>query len=267
MMFDRLPLSAQSLFAEYINLIKANLDYLIYGVYIQGSIALNDFDEFKSDIDYITVLNSEPTKEELSIIISIHNRLRNYDRYIVSEGQYTAIEIISGNQNSYKKIYPYYADGELKELNNGKIDATSLWILDKYGFSIYGQEGESLSIVLDFKDLISQMNYNLNIYWLGKINDNPELFLEDYWIDFGILTICRIIYTLENREITSKIKAADYLLARVDEKWKLIINEAIMVRKDIEHTFFPTKQQRAEVAVQFIKEMIQLNNKYFIILR
>lgn len=262
-MLDRLPLSTQPLLTEYINLLKANLGHLIYGVYIQGSIALNEYDEFKSDIDFITVLNREPTEEELSTIISIYNRLRNYDRYNVSEGQYTTIDIISCNHNENKKIYPYYADGELKELNNGHIDATSLWILDKYGFSIYGHEVESLSINLNLNDLRSQMNYNLNKYWLGKINENQELFLEDYWIDFGVLTICRIVYTLENREITSKLKAANYCLTRVDEKWKPIINEAIMVRKDIKYNIFPDKQQRADIAVQFIREMIKSYNKIF----
>ena len=264
MMFNKLPLSVQPLFDEYIKLIKANLSDLVYGVYIQGSIALNDYDDLKSDIDYITVLTREPTDEELKKIDYIHNILKKHKNYIVSEGQYTNKKIMSRNQNDHKKRYPRYSDGEFNELNNGYIDPTSLWILKKYGFLVYGHEVKSLSIQVKFNDLISQMDYNLNKYWLSKINYEPELFLEDFWIEFGVLTLCRIWYTLENRNIVSKLQAAKYILDYVDDKWKPIINEAVRIRESTGDSIFSDKQLREDVSVNFIREMIQsCNIEYF----
>jgi hypothetical protein len=262
-MLNNLPLTVLPLFEEYIDLLESNLGDLVFGVYIQGSIALNDYDDHRSDIDYLTVLVREPTDDELTKIDHIHNTLRHHRKYFVSEGQYTNKYIIENTQSNFAKRYPRYSDGEFKGLKDGEVDATSLWILKRHGFSIYGREVNSIIIHVSFNDLKRAMNFNLNKYWANKVKD-PELFLEDEWIEFGILTLCRILNTLENRNIVSKLQAANHILGIIEDKWRPIIKEAIRVRNGRGESEFKDRKRRADTSVHFINEMIQYcNNKYF----
>jgi hypothetical protein len=70
-----LPASVDKVVQEYISQLGSiNLQNIV-GVYLTGSVRLGDYYTNKSDIDFITILQHEPTKELLHRLVNIHHRI------------------------------------------------------------------------------------------------------------------------------------------------------------------------------------------------
>lgn len=107
------------------------------------------------------------------------------------------------------------------------------------------------------------MNYNLNNYWKDKLSGN-HIFLEDQWIEFAVATLCRILYTLENKAITSKDKALEYAITIIPKEYSLIIKECLVPRgRNSESSFYSSIFEREHSVKSFIKFIIDIcNEKY-----
>ncbi|HBL06207.1 MAG TPA: hypothetical protein DDZ33_04555 [Clostridium sp.] len=107
------------------------------------------------------------------------------------------------------------------------------------------------------------MNYNLNNYWKDKLSEN-YIFLQDEWIEFAVATLCRILYTLENKAITSKDKALEYAITTIPKEYSLIIKECLRLSKrNSDSSFYRSTFEREHSVKDFIKFIIEIcNEKY-----
>jgi len=71
--------------------------------------------------------------------------------------------------------------------------------------------------------LADEMRFNLDVYWRGRAR-RPWLFLVDDMVDFAVLTLPRIAYTIETGQVVSKPAAASWLRAR-EPRWRALIDE------------------------------------------
>ena len=65
MMDPRIPAPVKPIIKDYVRLTETRIIGLINGSYIVGSIALGEFNECFSDVDFITILNRRTTPIEM----------------------------------------------------------------------------------------------------------------------------------------------------------------------------------------------------------
>ena len=71
----RLPKPVQPVIEKYLQLTENHLAGLIGGFYLVGSIALGEFNERFSDIDFVAVFNRKATSSELEELAKIHQSI------------------------------------------------------------------------------------------------------------------------------------------------------------------------------------------------
>lgn len=262
-MKNKIPHIIGKLLDDYFTSIKNAFGDKIFGVYLYNSLALGKFDDDKSDIDFITILKSPLSKQELELLSSIHKNLNIKSPYGKKmEGMYIQVNDL-GKSNSQITPYPYFADGKLTTSGYYDINHVTWWVLKHYGIEINGPKACDLNFEVEWNNVLDTMDYNLNIYWKNKLNKNI-VFLFDSWIEFSILTLCRILFTLENKKITSKVEGAKFSIEFLPSNWRLIIEEAIRIRENTsKNSLYASKIKRAKEAKKFIYYIINYCNKNY----
>jgi len=211
---------------EYDKSLRDNFPNKIFGIYIYNSVALGCFSEKTSDIDFITILNEEFENEDIGTVEKIHSKIsKTFEYGNRMEGMYITKDKV-GKLNSEISPYIYFCDNILHYYGYYDINYITWWTLKYFGIPINCSDVNSLSIEVDWCSIIENMNYNLNNYWKDKLSEN-YIFLQDEWIEFAVATLCRILYTLENKAITSKDKALEYAITTIPKEYSLIIKECL----------------------------------------
>jgi hypothetical protein len=70
---------------------------------------------------------------------------------------------------------------------------------------------------------------HLDNYWASKTK-RPYLFLLDGWVVWAVTTLCRILTTIEEAEITTKPAALKHWRDRLPPRWGLLIDETLRLR-------------------------------------
>jgi hypothetical protein len=56
------------------------------------------------------------------------------------------------------------------------------------------------------------MDYNINRYWYGRAQQPLKTFLSTASVEFAVLTLCRICFTLAHGQIIAKTDAGQWAL-------------------------------------------------------
>lgn len=260
---NKIPEVVRAMLDEYVFNLRIYFGSKVFGVYLYNSIALGAFDENKSDIDFITVLNEKFTDREIQALREMHRKLSKTFKFAKRmEGMYITMDEV-GKCDFELEPYVYFAGGKL---HSGHYDANYVtwWTLSKCGIGIESPEISKLSLETYFDNVIENMDYNLNCYWKSKLNSKLTFF-SDKWIEFSILTMCRIMYTIKNGEVTSKVDAAKIIMSDLPEDFETIVKEALRIREmSSSKSLYSSRFKRGRAAKMFIKYVIEyFNNNYF----
>lgn len=259
----KLPKTIVPLLDEYTEMLITNFKDKIYGIYIYNSVALGAFIPYKSDIDILVILNSSFSEDEVKVLNSIHTHLRHcfpLGKYM--EGMYLPIESI-GKYNNSIQPYLYFYDGKLKLYGHYDINAVTWYTFKNYGIALKGPSTSYINLSVDYSDILKTMNYNLNTYW--KIKSYKKLmYLTDTGVEFTVATLCRIIYTLDNKSITSKTAAINYVIYKYPSFSPLLLNETLRIRlSNAKNSLYSNRFSRAKDVRNFVKFIIDYcNNNY-----
>ncbi len=230
-----------------------------YGLYLYNSVAMGNFEPESSDIDFIVVLNDILVDEEIDDLSILHNKL--IDKHVHGlklDGMYLQQDMI-GKMNNNIETYPYVKEGNLFKEGYFDINYITWWSLKEFEMAIDSPSIKDRLEEIEFKDIINTMRYNLNQYWLPKLEDK-EIFKEDMWVEFGVLTLSRIIYTLKEGGIISKKEACEFIL-KDSAEWNDIVEEALAIRKLQPRSVISDISNRKYRAYEFIEAMISYGNK------
>ncbi|TQR21638.1 nucleotidyltransferase domain-containing protein [Psychrobacillus vulpis] len=261
-MINQLPISVQNFMQNYLNALNKNLpSNLIEGVYIYGSIALGAFNEAKSDIDFIVSLKRSANAKELEFITNVHSQMNNTEYGKRMDGVYVRASLV-GKTNEELSTYLFCAEGTVS-LGHWDLNHITWWILKEDGITLQGTPIAELAIPTEWIDVLNTLKYNMNQYWFNKTK-NADEFLADEMVEFTTTTICRIICSLEQRDIISKDKAVNECLKTLPERWSLLLKEGARIRNDISaESFYKSNVKRAEECREFILYAHKLCNEKF----
>ena len=260
----RIPVQIQPIIETYSAQIDRNLSELVSSFYIVGSIALNGFNPYFSDIDFITLLQRPANMEEIAKLGEIHQTIEAEHPKWKFSGIYLQSKDVGKSENEIAP-QPYYHDGKMHARGTFEINSVTWWVLKNYGIIIKGVAPAQLDFEVDWDFLISSMWENLNSYWLSwtkQIKRYPVL-LTDWGIQWTVLGVLRQYYTFQENSITTKEKAGEYALEYLPSRWKALILDALCIRTGQEERFYRSRIKRAIIDRSFLKEVIRICNGLF----
>lgn len=182
------------------------------GLYLYGSLALGDFDPQTSDIDFIVVSQSELSVELLPALQAMHAEFdlsgSPWARRI--EAAYIPLNALINNASSTRP-YPQVEKGT--ELFLAPLEAG--WAFQRYtlrerGVVVSGPRPVTFTDPVDLSEMQLAAGAILG-GWQEQAHQDPGWIA---WVRqrgcqaFVVLTICRLLYSLETGSVASKREAA-----------------------------------------------------------
>ncbi|MFE8700108.1 aminoglycoside adenylyltransferase domain-containing protein [Cytobacillus sp. FJAT-54145] len=252
------PEILRPLLLDYIDLIKDAFLEDVLGVYLYGSIALEGYEDGKSDIDFITVLKKEVDDQQFEKIKNIHSQLiSKHERAYKMDGIYVGYKDL-GKSNIELETYPFVNEGHVRR-GHWDINHVTWWSLKNFAIPLTGIDPNILPFKPKWKDVEDTMQFNLDVYWRGRASRLDTL-LEAEDVSDAVLTLCRIHYTLCDQLFIPKVEAGcRYLNDNPTSEWGPLIKEAVRLRtEDKRESLYVDSSTRAKKIVQFIEYMANL---------
>lgn len=264
MMNPRVPDPIQPTLQHYLDLVDQQFHGLISAFYIEGSIALSEFNERLSDIDFVAVLQRSATPAEIERLGDIHTLIeKTYPRWKMS-GRYLHADALARLDDRVEPVL-YFHDGRLRRDGHFELNSVEGWILKNHGIVLVGPEPQALPFTIDWELLIKKMRENLNTYWVRWTRRPGYLIimLSNWGIQWTVLGVLRQFYSFRENSITTKTKAGEYALTCVPPRWRRLIQEAIDIRAGQKTSAYRFRVVRMVEAVNFLKYIIQSCNADF----
>ena len=264
-----LPERVNQVLNPYFNLINSQLPSIFEGFYLSGSISLRAYDKKYSDIDFVAVTNRELTKQDITILKKVHSIIKKRFRDTDLDGIYIQKNHLDSSDQLSNSCLGFL-DGKQKS-KSFAINSIDAYQLKRYGITLIGQEPVIINYEVNWDILLKGMLLNLNTYWQNWRNSCDRIlssrFIGSYFslqqIEWGVTGVSRLYYTFRERDITSKIGAAEYALKTVPKRWHMIINESMRLRKGNPKSYYKSIIQRRSDALGYIDYIIRESNHLF----
>lgn len=213
------------LLQELLGSVQTILGTHFVGMYLDGSLTSGDFDQ-DSDIDFVVVTDEEVSGDLFSALQALHDRIATIDSEwaIQLEGSYIS-------QHSLRRYDPAHALHP--NIERGKNERLKIvqhdddWVIHRYvlrerGMTLAGPTPQTLIDPVSSNDLRQAMLKILH-GWAAKILDDPAQVKRRGYQSYTVLSLCRILYTLEYGTVVSKRVAARWAQETLGERWVPLI--------------------------------------------
>ncbi|NED88279.1 nucleotidyltransferase domain-containing protein [Streptomyces sp. SID11233] len=175
-------------------------------VWAHGSLALGDFQEGRSDLDLIAIVDGPPDTAHRERLAEFHQLL------VDEEPAAAALHCSYLPRTSLAEAgtdHVTWAHGMI--LERPVTPVTRRELLDG-GLTLYGPPPTRLLPPLVPGQLEEYIRLDLREYWLPA-TDRPDLWLQDAWVDLGPLVLARATVTLRDGRLITKGEALTELPA------------------------------------------------------
>ena len=233
----KLPSPADRILPGFVSKISNIQPNFIDGVYLTGSIPMNDFYSNKSDIDFLVFCKELPNKKIASLLKHIHKEIEKEFHKPDLSGCYLASDSIQTDHPENIKVLSYHESSMCYE--TFQMAPISLSELKSNAFTVLGMKAETLPVIIKPIVLNNFLYENINSYWRKWIKQHSSFFnrkiillIFPRFTEWVILGVARQLCTLQTGKIVSKTEAGNYCLAHIPAEFHPIIQEAIKIRKD-----------------------------------
>jgi predicted nucleotidyltransferase len=259
---SRVPACLRNALHVYVTALRATFPERVYAVSLYGSLALGGFVERSSNIDFLTVMVGQISEEDQLAIKTLHQKLRHLDPWASRlDGEYAELDQIEAGELDTPCLF--VAGGSLA--GRREVSKADWLTLVQCGISVIGPEPAAFIPDVPWVDLEQEMCNNLGVYWAPKA-DSRWLFLSSAWVAFAVLTLCRILYTMDRHAVKSKQGAAEYALGILPEEWHRLIREALRVHSSEPGlSLYMSRVARASETRRFVRAIVQLCSERFLL--
>jgi hypothetical protein len=221
---------------EFLIRIQAILGEHLRGMYLSGSLALGDFDPRSSDLD-VVVVTDEALSHELFVALQ-----QMHARFDTSGFPWAAkVDAVYLPQEALRHSAPtleHYPQIEwpgplfLGPLESGWIFQCS--ILREHGIVLAGPDPRALIDPIDADEMRRAVG-TIPLMWLEQAHHDPSWLV---WLQqrreqaFVVLTLCRLLYTLDSGAVTSKPAAARWAEKVLGPRWSGLIERSLAGQVD-----------------------------------
>lgn len=209
----------------YVEAIIRTLGENLLGVYLTGSLSYAAFRYETSDIDLLVIMHRPLLQAEVQAVRRIHQEIaRKFDRWSKRlESSYTPIGMLS-ELYPPKEPRPYWGgDGVFYEAAPyGNEWIINNYLLYRHGVALYGPDVRELIRPVDIVEVQKASIRDLFQEWEPKTK-NEQWFENSHYATYFVLNLCRILYTVMNKDAGSKSTAAAWVKARYGEPWRSLV--------------------------------------------
>lgn len=247
---------------ELVNSVQRILSDNFVGAYLQGSLAIGDFDEH-SDVDFITAITREISNFQLKDLQAMHKRIFNLEeewaRHL--EGSYFPTSILRDFNQSGSDLW-YLDNGSSMLVRSNHCNKTVVkWILREKGVVLSGPEPSTLIDPIPVNVLRLAILKSINESG-QEILTNPEPYNNRFYQAFIVLQYCRKLHNLHTGTVGSKRSGAEWAKQNLDQSWADLIdrawdgrpNPAYSVRQPADKTDF-------KKTLEFVREVNKKANE------
>jgi hypothetical protein len=200
------------------------------GMYLTGSLALGDFDPHTGDIDFIVLIDVALSADYVEALRDMHARFDTGDSPWAGriEAVYIAPEALHPKPVS-SVPYPQIEKGTplfVAPLESGWI--FHLYTLREHGVRVVGPDIRTLIDRVDPDDM-RRAAAPIAELWLEQAHHDPTWLpwlREHAHQAFVVLTLCRLLYTLDSGSVASKPAAARWAEQALGPRWATLIARA-----------------------------------------
>jgi predicted nucleotidyltransferase len=202
------------------------------GVYLHGSFALGDADEY-SDVDFVVVTNRVLDDRLFQRIQSMHGRLYELDipwaKHL--EGSYVSKESL--RRVDPGSTYPFLDNGASELVWDDHCNnAVVRWTLREQGVVLAGPDPKSLIDPVSGEQLRSEASRRVVEYAVWARDPGEPGPMSRWKQSYLVLTFCRLLHTIGEGGVASKPAAGRWALRSLDPHWAGLIQDALDDRPD-----------------------------------
>lgn len=198
----------------------------LLAMYLHGSLAVGDFNQKGSDIDFMIVLDKELSDETIQKLREMHGSiLKNDSKWAKKiEGSYVQKDLLKSvappktprayiNGGSFN-MYPYGYE----------------WVIEKYvireqSIVVTGSPPATFIDPVSSEDIRQANSKILHEDWEPMLSESSRL-KDDEYQTYAVLTMCRCIYSFSHNEMASKKVAVKWVQKKFSE-WKNLVEVAL----------------------------------------
>jgi hypothetical protein len=239
----RLPVSVTRVVEAYLNLLGRSREDFLRGLYLVGSVALDDYKQGSSDIDFVALVSGSMNVARLAQLERAHVELRLLGGPLF-DGFYVNRRVLHQAPAAGVKV-PYSLGGIFhSDAAPSEMNPVTWHCLAQHGIAICGPYPAELGIAVDLTMLRRFLTTNLQGYWSKWAADCESalartVLKEDAVaaeLAWGVLGTSRIACTLATARIVSKTEAGRWALATYSSEWHRAIQDALAVRRGEIHS-------------------------------
>lgn len=212
--------------------VQAILKDRFVGMYLYGSLANGGFDADGSDIDFLVVTDEELPDVIVTALVEMHARIATLDTKWATELEGSYIP-----KDALRRHDPNRAQHPHIDRGSGQLSVTqhdSDWVVQRYvlwerGIVITGPPLQSLIDPVSPDELRHAIYTFMEMWWEPMLSD-PAPLQHGPYRSYAVLTMCRVLYTLQYGAIVSKNAAAEWVQATLREPWATLIDRALIWR-------------------------------------
>jgi Domain of unknown function (DUF4111) len=223
---------AGHILSAYSQLLDEKVPELVEGVYLVGSLAMADFHDGASDIDFVALIRTTPTAEQVAELAEVHGTIAGRFARPYLDGLYLTRADLAAGPFRCEPVPAVHIHKFLARSSFGQDPIT--WVTRATRGVVFGGValGE-LDIWNDKDALIEWVRRNVTSYWIPWVRRCRPLLtpsglsaLTEWSVAWGVLGIARMHYTVETGDITSKRGAGEYALDTFDPQWRRSLRKA-----------------------------------------
>lgn len=230
---------AQTVLRMFLHEVDGRAPGLITGVYIGGSLALDDACPGTSDLDIVLLRAREATNEEsMAALVPAMESLRAMYPEPALDGIVLSAADLAVGSAAMQGPRPVIFEGQVSLQEDGSARNPVTWqTLRQGGITWRGTPIAGLDLYHDPDLLVAWTRENLESYWRTLLAKTDRLLsrggqwtLKPDFVEWGVLGVTRLHATITTGEIVSKTGAGSYALDTFPEYWHQIVREAMDIR-------------------------------------
>jgi len=205
----------------------------LISIIICGSLCAGDFDSQTSDVDILVITKKALSDNDYFLISHMHNGLKMRHAKWGSRlelSYITQVELYTLTPPENPRIY--LNGGMTKQEPYGAEWYFEKHSLKNHGIVMYGTDFDQDRLEVSSTKL-RVAAFQIIMEWWKPIIDSGLHKLSDEYLIYGVLSMCRMIMTIESGEVGSKKEAAGYVLENDPSKYdNLILNLVLSRNRD-----------------------------------
>jgi hypothetical protein len=205
------------------------------GLYLYGSLAAGDFSPDRSDIDFVVVTDGELSRVHLSALTEMHDHFASSDSPWATEvdGSYIPRDALRRHDPG-RAGHPHVERGvgKLRVEHFGPDWVIQRHVLREHGVVLAGPAPRTLIDTVGPDDIRRAVRALALDVW-APLGEDPVELAHWHWGAqvYTILTMCRMLHTLETGEVVSKQAAARWARSALGPPWASLIDRALAWKK------------------------------------